>query len=109
MTELRPECKDSTKTAIPDDTALFLIRNAVAKRRSLAYGKLRDGANRCAMGCFWDDNPGKAVDSKLIDEVASVNDSVPKSASPHQRWKIVNGWLRWKLNVLAGKTTAKRP
>lgn len=109
MSKLRPECDDSTDPAIPDDTAFYLIRNAVAKRRSLAYGKLRDGANSCAMGCFWDENPGKTVTNRLIDEVAAVNDSVPKTATPHQRWKIVNGWLRWKLNVLAGKTSQKRP
>ena len=109
MSKLRPECGDSTDKALPYETALYLIRNSVAKRRSLAYGRLRDGGLRCAMGSFWQDNPNAAVAESLVDEVAAVNDSVPKTATPHQRWKVVNGWLRWKLNVLAGKTTAKRP
>ena len=109
MSKFRPECSDSKNAAIPDETALFLIRNAVAKRRSLTYGKLHDGAgNHCAIGCFWTDNPKTTLSSALIDEVAAVNDSVPKTASAHERWKVVNGWLRWKLNVLAGKA-AKRP
>jgi hypothetical protein len=57
----------------------------------------------CAIGAFWKDNPGQALHTALIDEVAAVNDSVPPSATPQQRWKAVRSWLRWKLNVLAGK------
>ena len=104
MSKLRPECKSSTAAAVPNDTALFLIRNSVAKRRSLIHGRLDDNEGRhCAMGCFWEDNPKAVVSTALIDEVAAVNDSIPPSATPHQRWKAVNSWLRWKLNVLAGK------
>lgn len=104
MSKLRPECGSSKEPAIPDETALYLIRNAVAKRRSLIYGRLRDGNGRnCAMGCFWEDNPKATLRAALIDEVAAINDSVPKTATAHERWKVVNGWLRWKLQVLAGK------
>lgn len=38
MSKLRSECCNSTGTAMPDDTALFLIRESVAKRRELIYG-----------------------------------------------------------------------
>lgn len=104
MSRLRRECSNSTKPALPDDTALFLIRDAVARRRSLIHGRL-DGPNNshCAIGAFWEDNPGKTLKSSLIDEVAAVNDSVPPTASTRERWKKVNEWLRWKVKVLAGQ------
>lgn len=104
MSKLRPECGSSKEPALADDTALFLIRDSVARRRSLGYGRLHDANGRsCAIGAFWDDNPKATLRSSLIDEVAAVNDSVPASATPHERWKKVNSWLRWKINVLAGK------
>ena len=104
MSKLRPECGTSTDPALSNDTALFLIRDAVAKRRSLGYGKLHDRDGRaCAIGAFWDDNPKTTLRSSLIDEVAAVNDSVPATATPHERWKKVMGWLRWKVKVLANE------
>jgi hypothetical protein len=83
--------------------ALFLIYKAVARRRSLIHGRLRKGAGRCAMGCFWDDHPGVTLHATLIDEVAAVNDSLPLKASPHERWKKVNAWLKWKVGMLSRK------
>lgn len=104
MSKLRPECKTSSEPAIPDSTALYLIRDSVAKRRSLIRGRLHDGTGKhCAIGCFWTDNPKATLNSALIDEVAAVIDSIPATATPHERWKKVNGWLRWKLKVLAGQ------
>lgn len=103
MSKLRPECGDSDRPALPDDTALYLIRDAVAKRRTLIHGRLHSNGQHCAMGAFWTDNPGTAVNSTLLDEVAAVNDSVPKTATPQERWKKVNSWLRWKIKVMAGK------
>lgn len=110
MSERRPECKTSTGTALPDDTALYLIRESVARRRSLIHGRLHDGeGHHCAIGCFFTDHPGVTLYSTLIDEVAAVNDSMPPSATPHQRWKKVNSWLRWKLRVLATAHTKASP
>lgn len=104
MSKLRPECGPGTSPALPDDTALFLIRNSVAKRRSLIHGQLHDGyGGHCAIGAFWTDNPKATLRSSLIDEVAAVNDSIPPTATPHQRWKKVNSWLRFKIAALAGK------
>lgn len=104
MSQLRPECGNSSKPAIDNATALYLIRDSVAKRRSLIYGRLRDGmGGTCAMGAFWEDNPKAVVNASITDEVAAVNDSIPRSATPHERWKKVNGWLRWKLKVLANQ------
>jgi hypothetical protein len=108
MSKLRPECKDSTSPAIPDDTALFLIRDSVARRRTLIHGRLHDGkGHQCALGSFWTDNPKAAINSSLVDEVAAVNDSVPPTATPQERWKKVNSWLRWKLQVLAARADAR--
>ncbi len=104
MTNLRPECCDSTERAIPDDTALFLIRDAVARRRVLIHGRLHDGRGKhCALGAFWTDNPGASLHNSLIDEVAAVNDSAPRGATPKARWQKVNEWLRWKIKVLANQ------
>lgn len=102
-TQLRSECGTAFGAhAIPYDTALFLIRDSVAKRRTLIYGRLHDQrGGHCAIGAFWEDNPEVALNPNLIDEVAAVNDSVPPSATPQERWKKVMGWLRWKVKVLA--------
>ncbi len=103
MSKLRPECGSSKEPALNDSTALYLIRESVAKRRSLIYGRLHNAnGQHCAIGCFWADNPKVSLNSSLIDEVASVNDSIPPTATPHERWKKVNGWLRWKIKLLAG-------
>lgn len=105
MSKLRPETVHSPMArALPDATALFLIRDSVAKRRALIYGRLDDGiGNHCALGAFWHDNPKAVLNDSLVEEVAAVNDSVLPSATPHQRWKKVNEWLRFKIATLAGK------
>jgi hypothetical protein len=101
MSKLRPECGTTTEPALPDDTALFLIRDSVARRRSLIYGRLNDGhGDHCAIGAFWADNPKAALNARLIDEVAAVNDSIPPTATPRERWKKVNSWLRFKIASL---------
>lgn len=102
MSKLRPECVDAKGTAIPNDTALFLIRDSVGRRRELIHGRLDKDGEHCAIGCFWADNPKAVLTSKLVDEVAAVNDSVPPSATPQERWKKVRSWLRWKIKVLTG-------
>lgn len=99
--KLRPECGSGDGVALPEDTALYLLRDSVARRRGLIHGRLRDGrGHTCAMGAFWDDNPKLTVSWKLLDEVAAVNDSVPPTASPQERWKKVNSWLRFKIKAL---------
>jgi len=101
MSRLRPECKDSSNPAMPDETALYLIKDSVARRKSLIFGQLHAHGEHCAIGAFWADNPRVTLHASLIDEVAAVNDSVPPSASPQERWKKVNSWLRWKIRLLA--------
>lgn len=110
MSGRRPECGTSKNDALPDDTALFLIRDSVARRRSLIHGRLHDSrGHHCAIGAFFQDNPGATLHSSLIDEVSAVNDSM-RNAMPGKRWKKVNEWLRWKVKILAqGPTTEPQP
>lgn len=97
----------NNETALPNDTALFLIRDSVARRKRLIYGRLHgpDG-DHCALGTFWEDNPKAVLNTSLIDEVAAVNDSVPPSATPQERWKKVNSWLRFKIASLTRRRGA---
>jgi hypothetical protein len=104
MSRLRPECGTGRGPALPTETALYLIRDSVAKRRSLIHGRLHDQkGGHCAMGAFWTDNPKATIGGDLVDEVAAVNDSIPPTATAHQRWKKVMSWLRWRLRVLEGR------
>lgn len=109
MSKLRAQGTiESKDTAIPDDTALFLIRDAVDRRRGLIHGRLSDGhGEHCAIGSFWADNPGITLHTALVDEVAAVNDSVPPNATPQERWKKVRSWLRWKIRVMAKGSKAR--
>lgn len=108
MSKLRPECGNAKPNdgtvSVPYDTALLLIRDSVLRRRSLIHGRL-DGPNEthCAMGCFWADNPRITVPESLVDEVAAVNDSLGPTATPQQRWKKVNEWLRFKIQSMMTK------
>jgi hypothetical protein len=100
MTTLRPDCGNaSASTPVPARRLLLnRIYYAVKKRRSLAYGKLHDGDKCCAMGAYFDDYGG-AVDAKMIDEVAAVNDSVPPTALPSERRRHMLRWLEWELGL----------
>lgn len=102
MSTLRPECGTAkVANSVPYDTMLFLLRDSVAKRRELIHGRLDDGrGNHCAMGAFWEDNPQITVPSKIVDEVAAVNDSLGAGATAKERWKKVNSWLRFKIAAL---------
>lgn len=101
MSKLRPECQSTSEAKIPDETVLFLVKQAIGQREGLIHGRLDDpNGGHCAMGCFWEDHPKAAVSMNLIDEIAAVNDSMPK-ASPKMRWKMVNSWLRMKLAKIA--------
>lgn len=110
MSKFRPETVDATSNdgaALPYETALYLIRDSVARRRSLIHGRLHSYGQHCAIGAFWTDNPRAVLKSELVDEVAAVNDSVGPMATAHERWKKVNSWLRWKIATLAGANMSK--
>ena len=97
MSRLRPECTTAPgKQAMSKWLVLCGIRDAIARRRSLAYGKLDDDetGRHCAMGAFWDENPSAVVGNELIDQVSAINDSVPPEATDFERWQHVWRWVR---------------
>ena len=104
MSAIRPECRDASPNSIyvPRDTALYLICDSVERRGKLIHGRLygADGLH-CALGAFWTDNPNTSLDPSLIDEVATVNDSLGANATPKERWSKVRSWLRWKLRLIS--------
>jgi hypothetical protein len=98
MSKLRPEVKgDGTGMFTPTNgTAYLMVYNAVQSKGKLIHGKLHAHGESCAIGSFWDVNPKCALHHAFIDEVAAVNDSLPK-ATPRQRRLHMLRWLRWKL------------
>lgn len=97
LSKLRPETIPGGRdvSCLSDAAAIDLILSAVAKREGLIHGHLTGSRGQhCAMGAFWADNPGKGVRTSLVDEVAAVNDSLPKNASRRERRKLILGWLR---------------
>src|SRR5438270_516913 len=79
----------------PYETALYMIAEAVRRRRALIHGRLYDHhGGCCAVGAFWADNPRMSLSERVIDEVAAYNDSIPPTESAPVRWKKVKCWLR---------------
>jgi hypothetical protein len=93
-----------SKDPAPDyPDSMWMIREAVRGHDELIYGKLDDTVGgHCAIGWFFEENPGVALAEGVIDEVARINDSV-KTSSPRVRRAKVLQWLNWKLCVLAGR------
>lgn len=90
------------KTAMPDNKVLRLMYKALLRRKTLIHGKLDIGNRSCAVGTFWKDNPDVAINTDFLDEIAAVNDAVPK-ATQQERWTTVVAWVEWKLNTLQFK------
>lgn len=81
--------------------ALRAILKAVEKREGLEHGSLGlDAEKSCALGCFFTDNKGAAMDGDLGVEVAHVNDRNPK-ATPRQRRALVIRWLKSRIAAAA--------
>ena len=102
MSKLRPELKDA-KPGTPcmrNGTAYLMILNAVAQQRGLIHGQLQTPKGEyCAIGSYFHDNGKTCLPRELIDEVAAVNDSMPR-LTPVQRKKRMTQWLKWKLAML---------
>jgi len=79
-----------------------MIRDAVERRVGLAHGHLHVGPLACAVGAFFDDNHGRPLAYRIIDEVAAYNDSIPTTFTPRQRRNRVLKWLNWRLHLLTG-------
>lgn len=96
----RPECGNGSGNALPDSIVLDRVYSAVRKRRGLVHGKLDSPDGHCAMGCFWEDNKG-SVSAALVEQIATVNDSVPPIVGKRERRAHVLRWLEWKLGIAA--------
>lgn len=78
-------------------TAYLMIYNAVKEQDGLIYGRLNNArGEHCAIGSYFAQPRHCPLETRLIDEVAAVNDSM-LNATPKQRKTMVLRWLRWKL------------
>lgn len=105
MSKLRPECgTDSNLPSIGRGVAAYYsIYNAVREADGLIHGRLHNSkGEHCAIGQFWEANPRVSIPTEVIDEIASVNDSVPPSPSDNRRKRkqAVLRYLRWKLQTM---------
>lgn len=103
------ETVDGSDSPCPDGgTAYLMILNAVEQQDGLYHGKL-DGprGEHCAIGSFFAVNKKTALPSKLVDEVAMVNDSMPACNGKQRKRKVLQ-WLRWRLAELGVPGYRKR-
>lgn len=109
MSRLRPECRSYTgpRKALPRDTALFLVREAVAASRGLITGALDKGQEHCAIGAFWARNHGEILPGGFVDEVAAVNDGIV--GTPAARKRKMLQWLNMKLRQIGMPLRGPKP
>lgn len=98
---LRPgEVTDAPDRYAPKGAdAYYAIYGAVQSEAGLIHGRLDYRGAHCAIGCYFE-HTKQALSYHLIDEVATINDSVPH-LTKKQRRTFVLRWLKWKL-TLAG-------
>lgn len=98
MSKLRPTLgiANPGTPCMRNGTAYWMILNAVEHQKGLIHGKLHAHGAHCAIGSYFEVNGETALPSELIDEVATVNDSMP-TLTPIQRKKRVTQWLKWRL------------
>lgn len=101
MSNLRPECRTTNQPAtVKGTTAYYVLYGTVRQQDGLEHGRLHGPCNQhCAIGSYFADHPLAVLEEPFIDEVATVNDSMPR-ATPKQRKQFVLRWLRWKLASL---------
>lgn len=93
--KLRPETTSSTSFAPKGADAYYAIYGAVVSEPGLIHGRLEWRGAHCAVGSYFE-HTKQALGVAIIDEVATINDSVP-NYTPKQRREFVLRWLRWKL------------
>lgn len=112
MSTLRPETDRWTTRASyspVNGTAYLMVYNAVKSKSRLISGRLHAQGESCAIGSYYDVNPGCGLNSGIIDEVAAVNDSFIGTARARRTHML--RWLRWKLAQVGmpGFAAAKNP
>lgn len=77
-----------------------MVLKAVCWRDGLIHGRFHGPHDtHCAVGSFFDVNPNVSLPVALIDEIAAVNDSVPRYTA-RARKAHVTRWLKWRLTEL---------
>lgn len=102
MSTLRPTLRDADPATpiMVNGTAYLMILQSISDTDGLIHGRLINGSDgHCAIGHYFRVNCHTALQPRLIDEVAAVNDSVP-NLTPRQRKFYVMRWLRWRLTQL---------
>lgn len=98
---LRPETCDAPGSYAPTGAAAYYaIYNAVQAEDRLIHGRLYNPkGEHCAIGAYFS-RTGAALDARLIDEIATINDSVAPGVGGKKRRQVVMRYLRWKLQTL---------
>lgn len=97
---LRPTLHNTSDAAPDEFDSLYMIRDSVERRAGLLWGKLNDSnGNVCAIGAFFADND-LPLKTKIVDEVAAYNDSIPHGVSRFVRRNKVLKWLTRRLAYL---------
>lgn len=97
MSKMRPELTGTGNRPAPTNgTAYYVIYNAVQAQPGLIHGKLHEGREHCAIGSYFAQPNSAPLYETMIDEVATVNDSVPYATKAERR-AVVLRWLKWKL------------
>lgn len=97
--KIRPELVngDGSKTELRGGTAYLTVYEAVKQQKGLIHGRLDNSeGEHCALGSFFDINRNATVSWDLVNEIATVNDSVPHMTRAARK-RHVTRWLRWKL------------
>ena len=102
MSKLRPTLTTRLTLTIgycPSGGTLYLLiyRSIIGKGGGLLHGKLRNHRGQaCSVGRYFNDHPGTTLPTRVVDEVASVNDSMPTKTMA-QRKRAMLRWLRWRM------------
>lgn len=114
MSEKRPElrCAWKSQTFRDAGSSYLAIYNAVRSAPGLIHGRLHGARadEHCAIGWTFRRMPSLVLPNVLIDEVATINDSMPTMTLRQRRAGVLR-WLRWKLKTLgmAGFKAADQP
>lgn len=109
MSRLRPTLTDA-KSGTPcmrNGTAYLMILNAVEQQHGLIHGQLHAQGEHCAIGSYFEVNGSTSLPDSLVDEVAAVNDSMPKLTTVQRKKRVIQ-WLKWRLADLGFSGFRKR-
>jgi hypothetical protein len=109
MSQLRPTLTSGSDKYCPSGAlAYYEVLAAVEAQDGLLHGRLDGWGAHCAIGSYFDVHKNQSCPTAVVDEVASINDSVP-SFTRAQRKEYVKRWLKWKLSTLGFSYRTPKP